>query len=501
MPPPTPGHPPSGPGRCAPPSSSSAAGGCRCQISCSAGCTRGCPARVCCRDRDRTLSPRPLSIPHDAPKFNPGCPIPTPHSQPALAGARLGPPRLQTDFCGTASLALGNPKNKVLFSLLPLHPPKSHARPSRRDGAGSGCGGARRAWTCLPTRGKQSVDLRMLWLTAGPGRAPEQGTTAWSHHTHRHGKPHQSGTHIARFLCRLRGRMSRFSPGWHGRAMGTVPRGCGRLQAGRSCNGRMKWGGGWEKHPQRLTMLQGTGTRGPIGTWPPVPCPAPRPGWGERARGEGAAGSLARSQLHRQQCTHGAGILSTPAWSCLPPCPAKANGQQVTAAQAGLQSSRARPAPQGGFWHFQHPLCCGKMWKEKIGDKRALCPRAFSKVLWGPREIRQCLPALAPGETLARDCPASCPGCRSLPKRQEVHPFGKCPPSWLNPSYSWVLPGSPKPPTAEVCCREMLLYTWLVNSLHPCCVQTHTCTRVHMHTRAHTCTGLLGSTRAQHRWE
>lgn len=167
--PPAPGHPPSGPGHCAPPSSSSAAGGCRCQISCSAGCTRGCPARVCCRNRDRTLSPRPLSIPHDAPKFSPGCPIPTPHSQPALAGARLGPPRLQTDFCGTASLALGNPKNKLLFSLLPLHPPKSRARPSRRDGARSGRGGARRAWTCLPTRGKQSVDPRMLWLTAGPG--------------------------------------------------------------------------------------------------------------------------------------------------------------------------------------------------------------------------------------------------------------------------------------------------------------------------------------------
>lgn len=56
------GHPPCGPGRCAQPSSSSAAGGCRCQISCSAGCTRGSPACACCRGTDNGLSTRPLSI-------------------------------------------------------------------------------------------------------------------------------------------------------------------------------------------------------------------------------------------------------------------------------------------------------------------------------------------------------------------------------------------------------------------------------------------------------
>jgi len=135
---PAPGHPPSGPARCAPPSSSSAAGGCRCRTSGSAGCTRGCPARACCGDGDRTLSPWPLSIPPHTPKFNPRCPIPASRGQAALAGARLQLPRPQTDVHGTAPLVLGNPKNKLLSSLLPLHPAKSRAQPSRDGGAGAG---------------------------------------------------------------------------------------------------------------------------------------------------------------------------------------------------------------------------------------------------------------------------------------------------------------------------------------------------------------------------
>lgn len=141
--PPQPGYPPSGPGHCVPPSSSSAAGGCRCRTSCSAGCTRGCPARACCGDTNSTLSPAPSHVTpqnptQDAPSQRPG-------AQAALAGAWPRPPRLQTDVCGTGLLALGNLKNKLLFSLLPLRPPKSRAQPSQRDGAGSGHRGARHA--------------------------------------------------------------------------------------------------------------------------------------------------------------------------------------------------------------------------------------------------------------------------------------------------------------------------------------------------------------------
>ena len=224
----------------------------------------------------------------------------------------------------------------------------------------------------------------MLRLTAGPGRALEQGVTAWSHHDHRHGKNPQSRTRRARHPDLLSlpavGENEPIQP-WPARQS----RGHG-AEGVREAPGRMElqWqnaaGGAGRGTPRGSQSCrgQGHGVRSARGHRCHV---LPQGQDGEEVRGEGVAGSLARSQLHRQQRAHGADIPRTPAWSCLPPRLAKANGQQVTAVQAGLQSSRARPAPQGGFWHFQHLFCCRKMWKEKIGDKRALCPRAFSKVL------------------------------------------------------------------------------------------------------------------------
>lgn len=113
---------------------------------------------------------QPLPSPRNALKFNPGCSVPTPRSQ---AGAWPGPLCLHRVIHGTTSLvletcriALGNLKNKLLFSLLPLHPPKSRAQPSQHNGARSRRGGARRARTCLLMRGKRNVDpgsWRMLW--------------------------------------------------------------------------------------------------------------------------------------------------------------------------------------------------------------------------------------------------------------------------------------------------------------------------------------------------
>lgn len=54
---------PSWQGHCALPSSSSAAAGCQCQTSCSAGCIRGCPGRVCWKDEQKkdSCDPRPHS--------------------------------------------------------------------------------------------------------------------------------------------------------------------------------------------------------------------------------------------------------------------------------------------------------------------------------------------------------------------------------------------------------------------------------------------------------
>lgn len=116
------GHPPCGPGRCAQLSSSSAAGGCRCQISCSAGCTRGSPARACCRGTDNGLSTRPLST-----RSRLGAKIPPPN-QPRAKSLRPG--RVLAGvwpcFC-LQNISLGcsclqSPKNKLLVFLLPLHP-------------------------------------------------------------------------------------------------------------------------------------------------------------------------------------------------------------------------------------------------------------------------------------------------------------------------------------------------------------------------------------------
>lgn len=116
------GHPPCGPGRCAQLSSSSAAGGCRCQISCSAGCTRGSPARACCRGTDNGLSTRPLST-----RSRLGAKIPPP-KQPRAKSLRPGPvvAGVWPCFC-LQNISLGcsclqSLKNKLLVFLLPLHP-------------------------------------------------------------------------------------------------------------------------------------------------------------------------------------------------------------------------------------------------------------------------------------------------------------------------------------------------------------------------------------------
>lgn len=128
----------------------------------------------------------------------------------------------------------------------------------------------------------------MLWLTAGPGRALERGVTAWSHRAPPPRAAPWSGTHRAPRPDPLSlwaaGENELIQP-WlarqsHGHGAERVRKAPGRMG--------LQWqdaaGGGWERHPQRLTGLQGTGTQGPIGTWPPVPHPAPWPG----GRGGGA---------------------------------------------------------------------------------------------------------------------------------------------------------------------------------------------------------------------
>lgn len=63
-----------------------------------------------------------------------------------------------------------------------------------------------------------------------------------------------------------------------------------------------------------------------------------------------------------------------------------------------------------------------------------------------------------------------------------IRPTAGCSPAALS---------HPQQRFAEVRYMGMLLYPWLVNSLHPCCVQAH------VHTHAHTCTHVHWAARRQ----
>lgn len=226
------------------------------------------------------------------------------------------------------------------------------------------------------------------------------------------------------FLCQLQSRMNQFSPRCHHwaqcRRAGSTSAGS---MAGWSCNGRMQGGGGGgaagdgDTEPQSLC-----GHR----HWA-LPCCRRMGRRHSRKPGSGSNGPL----------SHRASILSTPPRDAnIPrdaqPSPAfllhltNVSWQKASAARAALESLSAQLALHGGFWHFQHLLCWGKMWKEKADNERALFPRAFSKravrdtgaAHWGRAVL---LPAQDAWDTREGNAAATAFQMEKLDRNERIH--------------------------------------------------------------------------------
>lgn len=253
---------------------------------------------------------------------------------------------------------LKSPKNQLLVFLLPLHP--SQKALLVQKGAGTEEPGSSR------------------------GKTRHRGASA----ARESPRPEPAGlTTLPQFPCQLGKRMSQFS------------RARCRGEGGPSAGSMAGCGGGRQGHPQGC-WGRGCGAGWVRGCWGWVlPCCV------QEAWPLGSTGPLlprGRRPAHPAsgcKCPLGCpalspGVLCSIPWGALPR-PAfplhlarGAKWWKAAAARAGLESSSAREARHGGFWHFQHLLRWGKTWREKTGDKKGFISQGFLK---GPLR--------APGDT------------------------------------------------------------------------------------------------------
>lgn len=171
--------------------------------------------------------------------------------------------------------------------------------------------------------------------------------------------------------------------------------------------------------------------------------------WQDAAAGLGEAppgAHEAAGDEHTKSCWHVATVAAIcpmvrigrrhvgrdPVLPCLvlpPPTPRKSKWAASDSSSGCSQSSRAWLPSQGGFWHLQHLLCRRKIWKEKTGDKRALCPRACLKgPLRAPGDT-------APGKMLARDGPLRAQDAVPCQNSRRVFPSGNAlRGGWIHPT-------------------------------------------------------------------